>query len=145
MRSMPERTADEPTWIWLGDPEAGQVDPVESPMRSNGPFVFAHGGTACRVEWTDEHPTPENPARVRQYRLSYVTHAETGLAIEPDDLTKLLLEHAERIKAKLAPLTVRVAHYPSDTKMDKVIDAMAVRELLRVAAPIIDSVFDESQ
>ena len=82
---------------------------------------------------------------MRQYRLSYVTHAETGLAIEPDDLTKLLLEHAERIKAKLAPLTVRVADYPSDTKMDKVIDAMAVRELLRVAALIIDSVFDEPQ
>ena len=127
------------SWSWVGGPTGAQGDPVGSAVEAGGPFVFSRRFTACRVETTDRPPSPGDEAWVaasREYRLTYVTHAEASFG---DPTIAEFSEHRRRIEEGLVPLRVGVA-IPAgdDAAVKRMIDVMAIRELLRAAGPIID-------
>jgi hypothetical protein len=127
------------SWSWVGGTTAAQGDPVGSAVEAGGPFVFSRRFTACKVETIDRPPNPGDETWVaasREYRMTYVTHAEASFG---DPTTAEFSEHRKRIEEGLVPLRVGVA-VPAggDEAMKRMIDVMAIRELLRAAGPIID-------
>ena len=97
------------SWSWVGGTTAAQGDPVGSAVEAGGPFVFSRRFTACKVETIDRPPNPGDETWVaasREYRMTYVTHAEASFG---DPTTAEFSEHRKRIEEGLVPLRVGVA------------------------------------